>query len=177
MWSGKYGGVYCERWRGDPRIISWRAWTNKYQPSGCSGCIKEHLGSCGLIAMINTCSQGDHVLVGTDRDMRLWGVEDRKNPRLLSTVRFCQRSPHWEENGSNLWFQVPAEHVCCCVLFYPQAACTGLILRPGLQVRYCYKDPGSLYLLHRSGTWSEGCHWGICTPTIQCGWWQWRETS
>ena len=37
--------------------------------------------------------------------------------------------------------KVPAEHVCCCVLFYPQAACTGLILRPGLQVCYCYKDP------------------------------------
>jgi len=58
--------------------------------------------------------QGDHVLVGTDRDMRLWGVEDRTKPKLLSTV--------------------PAEHVCCCVLFYPQAACTGLILRPGLQI-------------------------------------------
>jgi len=58
--------------------------------------------------------QGDHILVGTDRDMRLWGVEDRQKPKLLSTV--------------------PAEHVCCCVLFYPQAACTGLVLRPGLQI-------------------------------------------
>jgi len=57
---------------------------------------------------------GVHILVGTDRDMRLWGVEDRKKPKLLSTV--------------------PAEHVCCCVLFYPQAACTGLVLRPGLQI-------------------------------------------
>lgn len=33
-------------------------------------------------------SQGDHILVGTDRDMRLWGVEDRQKPKLLSTVRF-----------------------------------------------------------------------------------------
>ena len=33
-------------------------------------------------------SQGDHILVGTDRDMRLWGVEDRQKPKLLSTVKF-----------------------------------------------------------------------------------------
>merc|ERR1719414_2435248 len=58
--------------------------------------------------------QGDHILVGTDRDLRLWGVKERDKPKLLSTV--------------------PAKHVCCCVLFYPYAACTGLVLRQGLQV-------------------------------------------
>ena len=38
-------------------------------------------------SLIKIChSQGDHILVGTDRDMRLWGVEDRQKPKLLSTV-------------------------------------------------------------------------------------------
>ena len=60
--------------------------------------------------------QGDHVLVGTDRDLHLWGVQDRIAPKLVTTV--------------------PAKHVCCCVLFYPHAACTGLVLKQGLQVYY-----------------------------------------
>jgi len=60
--------------------------------------------------------EGERVLVGTDRDMRLWDVHHRKKPKLVTTV--------------------PAKHVCCCVLFYPHAACTGLVLRQGLQVWY-----------------------------------------
>ena len=36
--------------------------------------------------MLKFSVQGEHVLIGTDRDMRLWGLQDRKNPKLLATV-------------------------------------------------------------------------------------------
>ena len=55
-----------------------------------------------------------HVLVGTDHDMRLWDLTDRTSPRVMGSV--------------------PAEHVCCCVLAFPYAACTGLFASYGVQV-------------------------------------------
>jgi len=55
-----------------------------------------------------------HILVGTDHDMKLWSLSDRANPVVVNTV--------------------PAEHVCCCVLAYPYAACTGLFASYGVQV-------------------------------------------
>jgi len=55
-----------------------------------------------------------HVLVGTDHDMRLWDMTVRSSPRVVSSV--------------------PAEHVCCCVLSYPYAACTGLFASYGVQI-------------------------------------------
>jgi len=58
---------------------------------------------------------GTRILVGTDRDMRLWEVSPKRSfPRVVSTV--------------------PAAHVCCCVLFYPYAASTGLFANYGIQI-------------------------------------------
>jgi len=55
-----------------------------------------------------------HVLVGTDNDMKLWDLTCRTSPKVVKSV--------------------PAEHVCCCVLSYPYAACTGLFASYGVQV-------------------------------------------
>ena len=107
--------------------------------------------------------------------MRLWGVEDRQKPKLLSTVGLSSdivSGECWND-------QVPAEHVCCCVLFHPQAACTGLVLRPGLQVWYEQRicTLVSSNSSNRFGTWWGECSWGIFTHITPCGWWLCRVTS
>jgi len=60
-------------------------------------------------------SDGKMILVGTDNDMRLWQVDQRRGFPVVAT-------------------SVPAKHVCCCVLFYPFAASTGLFANYGIQV-------------------------------------------
>ena len=59
-------------------------------------------------------SDGVRVLVGTETDMVLWDFSERSNPSLISRVDCGQ--------------------VCCCVMSYPYAFCTGLFVNYGVQV-------------------------------------------
>ena len=73
------------------------------------------------------------VLVGTDRDMMLWDLGNRTSPKHVSSV--------------------PAKHVCCCVLFYPYAACTGLFQKYGVQVWDLVKGIQLRYLHFNLSMW------------------------
>ena len=59
-------------------------------------------------------SDGVRVLVGTEAEMVMWDFSERGKPSLLSTVDCGQ--------------------VCCCVMSYPYAFCTGLFVNYGVQV-------------------------------------------
>ena len=59
-------------------------------------------------------SDGVRVLVGTHVNMVMWDFSDRSAPVQVSSV----------DSGQ----------VCCCVMSYPHAFCTGLFINHGLQV-------------------------------------------
>ena len=59
-------------------------------------------------------SDGTRVLVGTERELVLWDFSERSAPQIQSRVRSGQ--------------------VCCCVMSFPHAFCTGLFLNYGVQV-------------------------------------------
>jgi len=59
-------------------------------------------------------SDGTRVLVGTESEMVLWDFSVRSEPKRETSVRCGQ--------------------VCCCVMSYPYAFCTGLFINYGVQV-------------------------------------------
>ena len=59
-------------------------------------------------------SDGRYVLVGTETEMVLWDFSVRSRPSRVTSV--------------------PAGQVCCCVMSYPYAFCSGLFINYGVQV-------------------------------------------
>ena len=60
-------------------------------------------------------SDGDWALTGSDHDLRLWSLaEGEEGEGCVRTVR--------------------AGYVCCCVLYYPLAAATGLSMDRGVNI-------------------------------------------
>jgi len=130
IWDRKTGdNLYRGAHHGYEPVLGVRAIGDMVVTGGINGSLailslQENYSKVKLECMVSDTNQssinhldsdGTRVLVGTDRDMRLWQVGDSRS------------RPYVEAS-------VPAEHVCCCVLFYPHAACTGLFASYGVQI-------------------------------------------